>query len=85
MLVDRAPDVPARRFSQFPLIRPHSPIAEPFIKRDLAHLGRRRPSRAGRLPRQTPSHPPETHVTRSDVSRIVRLDDTGPGFLDGVH
>jgi hypothetical protein len=69
--------------TDFPPIRPYTvPIAEPFITRD---LGRRRPSRAGRLPRQTPSHPPETHVTRPDVGRRVRLDDTGPGFLDGLH
>jgi hypothetical protein len=71
--------------TEFPPVRPYTvPIAEPFITRD---LGRRRPSRAGRLPRTSalaPSHPPETQVTRPD-GRRVRLDDTGPDFLDGVH
>jgi hypothetical protein len=73
--------------TEFPPIRPFTvPIAEPFITRDLG--GRRRPSRAGRLPRTgplVPSHPPaETQVARPD-GRRVRLDDTGPDFLDGVH
>ena len=66
------------------------PIAESFITRD---LGRRRPSRAGRRPRSgapapsqlTPLHPPETPVTRLGVGHRAHPDDTGNGFLDGVH
>lgn len=88
------PDARARPRSASPTlitepIRPFTvPLAEHFITRD---LGRRRPSRAGRLPRpgapalSHPLHPLETQVTRPD--RRVRLGDTGtgPDFLDGVH
>jgi hypothetical protein len=65
--------------------------AEPFFTtRD---IGRRRPSRTGRPPRSAlaPSQfvsvpqPPETPVTRHDIGRRPRADDTGPDFLDGVH
>jgi hypothetical protein len=76
--------------TELPPIRPHTVplVVEPFTTRDL----RRRPSRGGRLPRQTvqaPSqltalHPPRTLVTMPDVGPRTRLDDTGP-FLDGVH
>jgi hypothetical protein len=76
---------------ELPPIRPHTvPLVEPLIVRD---LGRRRPSRAGRLPRpsalapsqMTPLHPPERIVTGHDIGRRPRPDDTGPDFLDGVH
>ena len=64
-------------------------VVEPFVARD---LGRRRPSRTGRPPRQSaiapsqfgPLQPPETPVTRHDIGRR-QPDDTGPDFLDGVH
>ena len=65
-------------------------FTEPFVTRD---LGRRRPSRTGRLPpRQSalapsqyvPIQRPETPVTRHDIGRR-QPDDTGPDFLDGVH
>ena len=74
--------------TELPPIRPHTvPLVEPFITRD---LGRRRPSRTGRLPRSsalapsqlTPLHPPET---RRDVGRRGRPDEPGRDFLDGVH
>ena len=81
--------------TEFPPLRPHTvPLAEPFVTRD---LGRRRPSRAGRPPPrpgapvtgQVPPLPPlppsEMPVTRADVGRRPRVDDTGPDFLDGVH
>jgi hypothetical protein len=73
-------------------VRPYTvPLADTFGTRD---LGRRRPSRTGRLPRQSalapsqfpPLQPQETRVTTHDPGRRPRVDDAGgPDFLNEVH
>jgi hypothetical protein len=79
--------------TELPPIRPFTVPLQPFITRD---LGRRRPSRAARLPRPSagqlaPLHPPELHppetiVTRPNMGhRPQRPDGTGPDFLDELH
>jgi hypothetical protein len=78
--------------TELPPARPYTvPIVEPFTTRD---LGRRRPSRIVRPPRQgalaqptqfATLQPPETPITVHDHGRRPRQDEPGPDFLDEVN